>query len=270
MIHPSKKYSLTRLLKIIFNNFSGRNGCLSSWSVAETLARGGLVKRHQEIKQFYNLLRVIHRLDYVDALEEKKALRLARQMGNKKVAVAKKIPGSLCFKNAIKDLERANKGKFSLLFLLMLGSGRRAVDIMRIESSLVDQIGKFKYEIIVPFDKMCAGQIKFRLDFNAIHPNWRPAPLEVIDQMFRAELNTDEKPFYICKSKNLSRMAKNFHPHGIRTLTTLHLTSLGLSDNRIMKIIGWSDIRSLILYRRLSREDIVGGDLEVLVRRVNL
>ena len=243
---------------------------MSSWIISESLAKCGLVKRHQEIKQFYNLLKVIHRLDYVDSLEEKKALRLARQMGNKKVALIKKIPDSSTFKKSIKSLEKSNKGKFSLLLLIMMGSGRRAVDVMRIESDRVVPIGIFKYECKLPYDKMRAGDIKFRLDFNAIHPNWRPAPLETIDNMFRAEISREKRPFFVCKSKNLSRIVKNYHPHGIRTLTTLYLTSLGLPDHRIMNIIGWSDIRSLTLYRRLNREDIEGEELEILVRRVNL
>ena len=185
------------------------------------------------------------------------------------MAVAKKIPGSVCFVNTIKALEYSNKGKFSLLLLIMIDSGRRAVDIMRIESHLVSQIGTYKYETTVPFDKKSASQIKFRIDFNAIHPKWRPAPLEAIDRMFRAELSKEIKPFSVCKSNNLSRLVKNFHPHGLRSLTTLHLTSLGLPDRRIMDIVGWSDVRSLYLYRRMNREDIEGVDLEVLVRRVN-
>ena len=243
---------------------------MSSWTISESLAKCGLVKRHQEIKQFYNLLKVIRQLDYVDLLEEKKALRLARQMGNKKVALIKKIPSSSIFKNSIKSLEKSNKGKYSLLLLIMMGSGRRAVDVMRIESDLVVPIGTFKYECKLPFDKMRAGEIRFRLDFNAIHPKWRPASLESIDNMFRAEISREKRPFYICKSKNLSRIVKNYHPHGIRTLTTLHLTSLGLPDHRIMNIIGWTDHRSLTLYRRLDREDIEGEELENLVRRANV
>ena len=267
LIHPDKKSFLRRLWKITVKNSFG--SLTDSLQVALELANSGYAKRHQEIKNFYQLLGVIKTLNYIDLLEEKLALRQARKRGNRKIQRPKIIPSSQCFIKTLKRLECEGKGKIVLLLLVMLSSGRRAVDIIRIQSNMVTPRDQSRYEVFIPFDKINFGSVRFIIDFRAIPKQWRPTSIAAMDNFFCAELRESNRPFKEIKIGNLCRSVKSFNPHALRSLLALHLTQLGMSDIRIMKIVGWKDSRSLGLYRRLDREEILGHDLGKLVESLN-
>ena len=228
----------------------------------------GYCKRFQDIRQLFNLASVISPLNFIQQLELKKFLRMARQAGNKKTKNKKIIPTSSVFKSTIKELDRSDRGKLALLLILMAGSGRRAIDIIRLNSSRVFSIGQYKYKVLVPYDKTNSEEISYKIDLNALPPSYLPTNLHTIDQAFRAELDRELFPFENCSNTNLSRKLK-FHPHAIRSLVAIHLTSLGLEDGSIMAIAGWKDMRSLQLYRRLGRFEFGQLELCELVRKAN-
>ena len=269
LLPTCRQSSLKFLLKLITSFKNKFNGDLISieW-LANNLALCGLVKRFQDIRQLYGLAGVLKPLNFLDQLQLKKFLRIARSAGNKRAKNPKLIPSGKVFINTIRNLDKSGKGKAALLLLVMLSSGRRAVDVSRVNSLLVRPIGKYKYSVVLPFDKKNAKEIKFKIDFNAIPASYLPVDLEKIDQSFRAELQASIFPFEVCGSKNLSRLFK-FKPHSLRSLFSINLTRLGFEDGRIMKIAGWRDLRSLQLYRRLGRFEFVGKDLPWLVKKAN-
>ena len=264
-----RQSSLNALLKLItsFKHEFGSNLISIEW-LAYHLAHSGLVKRFQDLRQLYKLAGVIKPLNFLDELQLKKFLRLARGAGNKKAKRTKIIPSGKIFTDAIKKLDRQGKGKVALLLLIMVSSGRRCVDVSRINSLQVRSIGSYKYSVLLPHDKKNPSEVKFRIDFNAIPISYLPTKLENIDQSFRAELQSCIFPFEACASKNLSRLL-SFQPHSLRSLFAINLTSLGFRDEVIMKITGWRDLRSLQLYRRLGKFDFHGRDLDWLVRKAN-
>ena len=269
LLSKSRKSSLNLLLKFIASH---KKSHLGNWIsiewLAHRLAHSGHVKRHQDIRQLYRLAGVIKPLNFIDELQLKRFLRMARIAGNKKAKNPKIIPDGNAFIKTIRALDRQGKGKVALLLILMLSSGRRAVDISRINSLLVRPTGRFKYSIILPFDKKNPNEIKFKIDFNSIPSCYLPTCVSRIDQSFRAELQGSVFPFEICGSKNLSRLCK-FQPHSLRCLFAINLTLLGFKDEVIMRIAGWRDLRSLQLYRRLARFEFEGRDLEWLVMKAN-
>ena len=269
LLPQCRKSSLNSLLKLInaFKHKFGHNLISIEW-LAHHLAHSGLTKRFQDLRQLYRLAGVIKPVNYLDELQLKKFLRLARCAGNKKAKKAKLIPSGESFINAIKNLDRQGKGKVALLLLVMISSGRRCVDVTRVNSLHVHPIGLYKYSVLLPFDKKNHNEIKFKIDFNAIPDSYLPTNLEKIDRSFRAELQSCIFPFESCASKNLSRML-NFQPHSLRSLFAINLTALGFRDELIMKITGWRDLRSLQLYRRLGKFDFVDKDLDWLVRKAN-
>ena len=220
------------------------------------------------MKQLFNLYSVFRPLNFLDQLELKKFIRTARAAGNRKAKKNKIIPSSSNFIGAVKKFDRMNKGKIALLLILMISSGRRAIDIMRINSSQVTYLGHYKYKIFIPFDKKNDHEIRFIADLEAIPPIYRPTSLENLDSALKAEFNSDLYPFKSCSNKNISRML-NFHPHSIRSLVAIYLTSLGLDDDRIKSVAGWKDQRSLVLYRRLERFEIEGRELGILINMAN-
>ena len=151
---------------------------------------------------------------------------------------------------------------------MMLCSGRRAIDIIRIESGRVCRLGRYKYKIILPHDKKNDHEIEFVANLEAIPPTFRPTCLDKINSVLVAELNRESWPFKSCADKNLSR-SLNFHPHGIRSLVSIYLTLLGLSDEQIMRVVGWQDRRSLLLYRRIERYEMGGKSLDELIVLAN-
>ena len=207
-------------------------------------------------------------MNFIHQLELKSFLRIARQAGNKKAKNKKIIPTSSSFKSTLRELDRSDRGKLALLLILMVGSGRRAIDIIRLNSSRVFSIGKYKYKAFIPYDKKNPDEISFKIDLNAIPKSYLPTNLLNIDRMFRAELEREFFPFENCSNSNLSRKL-NFHPHGIRSLVAIHLTHLGMDDDKIMAIAGWKDTRSLQLYRRLGRFEFGQVTLSELVRKAN-
>ena len=265
----SRKSSLSQLWKLVLNHDSASNSSLVSvdW-LASQWSMSGLVKRFQNIRQLYNLVGCIRPLNFINQLEMKYYLRKARLFGNKKSKNKKIIPDATAFKDIIVKLDREGDGKIALLLLLMASTGRRAIDICRIKSTQVRPAGKFRYRIVLPFDKQNSDSVSFMVDFRAIPESYRPTKLERIDGVFRAEINSSLFPFEICANKNLSRKLK-FKPHSIRSLMAIYLTCLGMEDESIMNIQGWSDIRSLQLYRRISRFEFEDRSLEWLVRRAN-
>ena len=266
LLPSSRKCAINEIAKLSISH--KRSNSISINKIAHILARSGKVKRFQNIKLLFSLAGIIRPLNFMNQLELRYALRVARLAGNRSRKIKKIIPDARVFRETIKSLYYQDKGKMALILILMLSSGRRFIDICRLDSSKIRWIGDFLYKASLPYDKKSDSEITFKIDFSAIPISFRPSDLSSIDLCFRAELATSIFPFEHCKDKNLSRSLK-FHPHSIRSLVAIYLTKEGLSDEQIMVVAGWKDLRSLQLYRRISRSDILGESLEQLIWRAN-
>ena len=269
-IHKNNKATLKRILKLSKTSASVNAKYLETSSLALALSLSGLAKRIQEIKIFYKLVSLIRPLTYIENLEEAWAVRSARRAGTRKKKNIKVIPEPAAFIQTIRKLHADKKYGLVWSLLVMAASGRRYADVCRLEGSRIKQIGRYKYSCEVSQDKMNASPVKFRLDFQAIPPAWRPASLGKIDAYFRDFAGRASWPGKYIAKQNIARQISLFHPHGLRSLLAIYLTSLDVEDEKIMKIIGWKDMRSLMLYRRLSRGEIVGASVEKCVRKANL
>ena len=266
LLPNSRKCAINEIAKLSISH--KKSNYTSINKIAHDLARSGKVKRFQNIKLLFSLAGVFRPLNFMNQLEIRHALRVARLAGNRSRKIKKIIPDSDKFIETIKSLYFRDKGKMALILILMLASGRRFIDICRLDSSKIEWLGEFVYRASLPYDKKSDTEITFKIDFLAIPISFRPCDLSTIDVCFRAELATSIFPFENCKDKNLSRSI-NFHPHAIRSLVAIYLTKEGLTDEHIMVVAGWKDLRSLQLYRRISRRDIAGENLEQLILRAN-
>lgn len=242
---------------------------VSSWKLARKIATTGLSKSSNEIRQLYDLLDAIRPIGFIEKLEMNKALRLAAS--TPRISFRKKtIPSSLDFINTCKKLKGQGKELEKLTLLVLLASGRRTVDITRLDSARVCSKGQYKYQFVLSRDKKNRRKVVAKIDFSAIPEKWRPDDLGKIDRAFNRALKLDNRPFSKMTSKNFNRLVVNFRTHSIRSLLALHLTRNGLSDDTIKSIIGWRDERSLKLYRVLTREEAINcPSLDHAVSRAN-
>ena len=108
------------------------------------------------------------------------------------------------------------------------------------------------------------------IDFRSIPFGFVSQSVEEIDKEFRDLFRTSSRPFRFLTCKNLSRKIKIFRPHSIRSLVAIHLTWLGMSDDRVMAVVGWRDARSLELYRVVPRDDcLTGANLDWIIEKAN-
>ena len=268
--HKNKTATLKRIFKFAKGSAAVNTRQFETSMVAYSLSLTGLTKRAQEIKFFYKLVSLVKPVTFLENLEESWALRSARKAGSKKKRNIKIIPSPCSFKETIRQLHARKKYDIVWALLVMAGSGRRFADVARIDYENIKQLGKYKYICSVEFDKMNNNPLKFRIDFEAIPPSWRPASLDKIDYFFRLIICHRGSPCKDLMRNNLARQIKTFHPHGLRSLLAIYLTSLDVNDQKIMRIIGWRDSRSLMLYRRLGRDEIAGKRVEDCVKKANL
>ena len=267
LVPPKSRASLTRLINIVKSSGAKRS---SSWKVSRKLAKTGLCKSRQEIRQFYDILDVVKPCGFIEQLEKNKALRLAGR--TIPLSVRKKIvPSSGSFKNTCKRLQRQGKDTEKLMLLLMVATGRRFVDLTRLDATRITPRGRFRYHFMLNWDKKSNGQrVLVKVDLRAIPELWRTDDLDKVDRAFKRALDQNRRPLQGLKNKNFSRLVADFRPHSLRTLVALHLTREGLTDEKIKSVIGWRDDRSLKLYRVINREETLScRDLDEAVAKVN-
>ena len=138
-----------------------------------------------------------------------------------------------------------------MLVEIMLASGRRAVDIMRIRSSaIIQQNGVFF--VTLEKDKQNSLPVNFAFDFSdALFTD----PQECIRRL-SSILLASERPFKEVSLQRIRRKAV-FRLHSLRNRKAIKLILAGVSVQEIQLALGWSDIKSLQRYIKLSPNAIL-------------
>ena len=136
----------------------------------------------------------------------------------------------------------------------MIASGRRAVDIIRIQSSAVTQQNGVFF-VTLEKDKQNSLPVNFAFDFaDALFEdsqNCAERLTKILDQ--------SEEPFKMVSLQAIRRKAA-FRLHSLRNRKAIKSILAGLSIHEIQMALGWSDLKSLQRYLKLSPNAIVALD----------
>ena len=146
------------------------------------------------------------------------------------------------FYNLISKLE----GRARLLVEIMVVSGRRAVDILRIKSTGV-LVNENNFFITLDKDKKNSLPVSFTFNFHdPVITNQDESRLTLLNA-----LQTDEEPFKDVSLQRIRRKA-NFRLHSLRNRKAILMILDGRDVDEIRMSLGWSDMRSLQRYLKLA------------------
>ena len=251
-LHASKldQIALERLIRGLETH---HGNSVSSWSILKATASTGLSKARQEVILIFDLLESLGKVGLLEKLQKRHALRLVKNANKSTLAPVRFLPDVSAFNSAASRLLAAGSMVEFLSLVTMLGSGRRMVDLSRIDATRVKQVSDLGYEAFIRFDKTHNTQIKMFIDFSIIDPEWLPVSLPQITSSFKEHLAASKTPFASISAGSLTKKIK-FPLHSIRGLFSVNCTRLGWSDERIMAWAGWSHVSSLKRYRRIGPE----------------
>ena len=138
-----------------------------------------------------------------------------------------------------------------MLVEIMVASGRRAVDVMRIRSSAVIQQNGVFFATLEK-DKQNSLPVSFAFEFTDelfLHPQDCVTRLSTM-------LSSAERPFKQVSLQRIRRKAA-FRLHSLRNRKAIKLILAGVSVHEIQLALGWSDIKSLQRYIKLSPNAIL-------------
>ena len=247
-----------------------KKGCkyTTSKTVFKKLANTGLSKAKREVLFFYKFMQSLDATGLLEELEFKHAKRIIKD-GGKSPKKRKPLLVKDTFRSQCNKL--INKGEVLIVVGLhiMLCSGRRRKDVSRISSEKVRQVNSTKFHITLPFDKQSDKEIKFYLDFSEILDSWSLFSAETLGRSFSICLEKSAFPFQSFAASSIGKLV-GFRPHSLRAIKAISLTITGWIDNDILRFIGWRQVSSLELYRRLTRREILDlGDLDSIIEMIN-
>ena len=232
------------------------------------LARTGLSKSTMEINNFFSIMESLGRPGLLEQLQKKKALSLAKQVRGQNEP--SELVDRATFRRCCARL--LDKGQLEWVVALhgMLATGRRRRDFSRVDAARTTKLPNSVFALQIPFDKKNSQPISFLLDFASIPEGWGVLSGQELSGAFEGIIDGGvASPFQFLSSSSAARDI-GFRCHGLRSIRAIRLTRLGLGDQEILEAVGWSDLRSLKRYRRLSRVEILAYDsLEQVIERCN-
>ena len=212
----------------------------------------------QEVNFLIRLLRAAH--IEISSFEA----RLWRTTANKVEILRKsaRIPTHGQISRFLNDLDLREK----MFILILSASGRRSVDISRINSSQVKFMGD-KCFATVHKDKTHRHPVTFSWEWN--QDFYSQIQLEHLQSEFLKMLRTEQHPFGTVKVNKL-RCKVKFRIHGFRHRKAIDLIRKGHSAEETMSYIGWQSQDSLTNYIKLSISDLKSFDsLEQCINFIN-
>lgn len=166
----------------------------------------------------------------------------------------------VCYKSAriptesqITDLIQKSTNVEKVFLLILHNSGRRSVDIARINSDQVKQQGS-KYYATIPKDKTHQNSVTFSW-------SWSDSPaglnfeLSQLRNYFQHLLESEKYPFQNVKI-NAIRKSISWRLHGLRHRKAIQMIRSGHSVHETMSSIGWSSVISFTRYTKLAVLDL--------------
>ena len=172
----------------------------------------------------------------------------------------KVLPSTEVIRDNLSKLEMIE----GLFLILLYVSGRRSIDLLRLESKNVNVVGN-EVHIVLEFCKTKRHSTSY--NFTILHD------LEVNDlpylQLFGHLLKNFVKPF---EGFNVPKFASklSFTPHTLRSCRAIHLVLEGLKMADVMLRIGWSSETTFKHYIRIPVTSIMRTkDFDTVVSQIN-
>ena len=220
---------------------------------ANKLFRLNLASYKTEVSFYFDLIYAIHGDKMVIRMMKKHFRSLAnKQKINKK---EKKLPEADTVSTEIQRLYYSNKKVHAILFITMYLTGRRSIDLSRLEGKNVSYIGDNKYAAFIAKDKKHTFRRNFIIDLGLYDVNWCGLPVEVFEKELKLLLK-NKLVFGKVVLASLAREAANFQPHILRSIRALLLIRMGWSVNKVLEFVGWDDERSLNRYIKLDKSQV--------------
>ena len=186
----------------------------------------------------------------------RQAKQVSKERKKQKQSNARDIVTITKWQDAVKACEHNGE---ELLFLnLLFRTGRRSIDLKRLQYSDV-KIAPNKLVFFIRGDKTNTSRVSFSIEEK--HPlenTWEMLPFQEIKSQLLACKERTGPIFDNLSRKKLSKKL-GFNLHGLRRLATLELLSRGMSKVDVADKIGWSCLRMVDHYARVS--STVAGQL---------
>ena len=263
-----ERATLNRIINFVNSRLKKGAKFTKSKTIFKKLASTGLSKSKREVDFFYKFIKSLGPVGLLEELEHKAAKRLVKSF-SKATKKRKPLVSKSVFINNCARLLAKGDGLTVLAMHIMLVSGRRRKDVSRICFDAVRQLDATRFNITLPFDKTSNRKICFVLDFEQAPTDWALFPAVCLARAFNSCRNLGATPFAYLGVSSISRTI-GFRPHGLRAIKALALTIAGIDDTGIMTLVGWKQLGSLELYRRLPRAEILSvGDLDSIIEMIN-
>ena len=233
---------------------------------ADKLFRLGLASFKFEITWYFNLLKQISHEKFILNMMKQHYRQKSKEVSTKKVK--KRLPSPNEVSSAIQRLFAKGKKKLGLLLILMYLTGRRSIDLLRLQAADVSKISNNMFAASIPRDKKHNYQRNFKIDLTYWEDNWCFLKKKVFLREFEKLLGQGRVFEGVCKA-SLARDVAIIKPHILRSVRAIILVKKGLSDQKVLDFIGWDDLKSMRRYVKLSREMIVGFSWKKIQKSFN-
>lgn len=200
-------------------------------------------------------------------LEKRYVFRNMKKKG--RIQPIPKLPTASEFKTAFRLLLQKGEKYLAASLILMLGSGRRHIDLTRVRKNCFDSRGVGIYFLIIPKDKTNSNLIRFESNLNFIPSSWLPSSRYNLHiWIMKLVQKGSDYPFDQDLNSNLSRNIK-FKIHGIRSVAAVYLKVKGYSNSEIMNRIGWMEESMISRYCRVCLTGKIPETLCLAIAEIN-
>ena len=162
-----------------------------------------------------------------------------------------KLPTREKFRKSILNL--VAKGRFEeILFLsVVLSTGRRGIDVARLQKQQIFPLENSKFMAKLKFDKRSVKPTCFIIDFAEVR-EWLDGVVSVqrLNEFLLRRSNETGDLFKKNIQKNLGRFLEGFNLHALRTIKAVWLILQGHTQEEVTRRIGWTDDKMIIRYLR--------------------